>query len=56
MIKERRQELRPAHVQSVDSYPGGFWRGVFKVSTRIYGVGKLYGYNGTFAAGWCQLK
>ena len=42
--------------QSVNTYPGGTWRGVFKVPTRIYGDGKLYGYNGTFAAKWCQLS
>lgn len=42
--------------QSVNTFPGGFWRGIFKVPTRIYGDGKLYGYNGTFAARWCQLK
>ncbi len=60
-----RNRSRPPHVaglkhggqltfQSVNTYPGGIWRGVFKVPTRIYGDGKLYGYNGTFAARWCQ--
>ena len=39
----------------VDSYPGGVWYGVFKVPTRIYGDGKVYGYNATFAAKWCEL-
>ena len=41
---------------SVDSYPGGVWRGVLKVATRRYGNGKVYGYNGTFAAKWCELS
>jgi hypothetical protein len=40
----------------VDSYPGGVWHGLFKVPRRYYGDGKLYGYNGTFAAKWCQLS
>jgi hypothetical protein len=40
----------------VDSYPGGVWHGVFKVARRVYGDGKLYGYNGTFAAKWCVLR
>jgi hypothetical protein len=40
----------------VDSYPGGVWHGVFKVPRRVYGDGKLYGYNGTFAAKWCVLR
>jgi hypothetical protein len=39
----------------VDSYPGGVWHGTFKVPQRIYGNGRLYGYNGTFAAKFCQL-
>lgn len=42
--------------QSVDSYPGGVWRGVFKVPARVYGDGKLYGYNGSFAARFCELR
>lgn len=42
--------------QSVDSYPGGVWRGVFSVPTRVYGDGKTYGYRGTFAARFCQLR
>jgi hypothetical protein len=41
---------------SVDSYPGGVWHGVFKVPTRTYGDGKVYGYDGTFAARWCDLR
>lgn len=41
---------------SVDSYPGGVWRGVFQVPFRIYSDGKLYGYKGTFAAKWCELR
>jgi hypothetical protein len=40
----------------VDSYPGGVWHGAFKVPRRYYGDGKLYGYNGTFAAKWCELR
>ena len=40
----------------VDSYPGGVWHGTFKVPRRYYGDGKLYGYSGTFAAKWCQLR
>ena len=41
---------------SVNSFPGGVFRGKFKVPTRIYGDGKLYGYNGTFAAKFCQVS
>jgi hypothetical protein len=40
----------------VDSYPGGTWYGAFKVPTRTYGDGKVYGYKGTFAAAWCELR
>jgi hypothetical protein len=40
----------------VDSYPGGTWYGAFNVPTRIYGDGKVYGYKGTFAAAWCELR
>ena len=40
----------------IDSYPGGVWHGSFKVPQRIYGDGKVYGYNGTFAATWCQIS
>jgi hypothetical protein len=40
----------------VDSYPGGVWRGIFSVPTRTYGDGKVYGYSGTFAATWCELR
>ena len=40
----------------VDSYPGGVWHGIFKVPHNVYGDGMLYGYSGTFAARWCQLR
>jgi hypothetical protein len=40
----------------VDSYPGGVWHGVFQVPRRRYGDGMVYGYNGTFAAKWCELR
>jgi len=40
----------------VDSFPGGVWHGVFRVPRRYYGDGRLYGYNGTFAARWCQIR
>ena len=40
----------------VDSYPGGVWHGIFKVPRHVYGDGMLYGYSGTFAAKWCQLR
>ena len=42
--------------ESVDSYPGGVWRGRFALPTRIYGDGKVYGYRGTFAAEFCQVN
>jgi hypothetical protein len=42
--------------ESVDSYPGGVWRGRFSVPTRVYGDGKVYGYRGTFAARFCQVN
>ena len=62
-----RDPSRPEHVsglqhgarlvfRSVDSYPGGIWRGTLKVPTRVYGDGKVYGYNGTFAAKWCEVR
>ena len=62
-----RDPNRPEHISglkhgaqltftSVDSYPGGVWHGVFKVPTRAYGNGRIYGYNGTFAAKWCELS
>jgi hypothetical protein len=41
--------------ESVDSYPGGVWRGRLTLPTRIYGDGKVYGYRGTFAARFCQI-
>jgi len=40
----------------VNSYPGGTWHGSFQVPQRTYGDGKVYGYNGTFAAKWCDLR
>jgi hypothetical protein len=40
----------------VDSYPGGVWHGYFAVPKKVYGDGKLYGYSGTFAAKWCELR
>lgn len=41
---------------SVNSYPRGVWKGRFMLPTRVYGDGKIYGYNGTFAARFCQVK
>ena len=38
----------------IDTFRGGVWHGIFKVPQRTYGDGKQYGYNGTFAAHWCQ--
>ena len=40
----------------VDSYPRGIWRGRFSLPTRIYGDGMIYGYRGTFAARFCQVR
>jgi len=40
----------------VDTYPGGVWHGSFDMPHRTYGNGKVYGYHGTFAAKWCQLR
>jgi hypothetical protein len=40
----------------VDSYPGGVWHGTFRVPRHYYGDGRLYGYSGTFAAKWCELR
>lgn len=40
----------------VDTYPGGVWHGLFEVPRRVYGDGKLYGFKGTFAAKWCELR
>jgi hypothetical protein len=42
--------------ESVNSYPRGVWRGRFTLPTRVYGDGKIYGYRGTFAARFCQVK
>jgi hypothetical protein len=58
---------RPTHVaglrhgaklifDSVNSYPHGIWKGRFTLPTRVYGDGKIYGYHGTFAARFCQVK
>jgi hypothetical protein len=58
---------RPTHVaglrngaklifESVNSYPHGVWRGRFTLPTRVYGDGLIYGYRGTFAARFCQVK
>ncbi len=62
-----RNANRPTHVAGlksgaqlmftrVDSYPKGVWHGIFKVPRNVYGDGKVYGYNGTFAAKWCELN
>jgi hypothetical protein len=40
----------------VNTYPGGVWHGIFKVPQRLYGDGKVYGYSGTFAARWCDVR
>jgi hypothetical protein len=40
----------------VDTYPGGVWHGTFDVPHTKYANGKVYGYHGTFAARWCQLR
>ena len=40
----------------VDSYPGGVWHGSLTLRTRVYADGRVYGYRGTFAARWCQLR
>jgi hypothetical protein len=40
----------------VNTYPRGVWHGVFKVPQGVYGDGKVYGYNGTFAAKWCDVR
>ena len=42
--------------QRVDSYPHGIWRGRFSLPTRVYGDGMIYGYRGTFAARFCQVR
>jgi hypothetical protein len=41
---------------SVNSYPHGIWRGRFTLPTRVYGDGLIYGYRGTFAARFCQVR
>lgn len=42
--------------EAVNSYPRGIWRGRFSLPTRVYGDGHVYGYHGTFAARFCQVK
>lgn len=42
--------------ESVNSYPHGIWRGRFALPTRVYGDGLIYGYRGTFAARFCQVR
>jgi hypothetical protein len=39
----------------VDTYPGGIWHGRFTVPRLEYGDGRVYAYNGTFSARWCQI-
>lgn len=39
----------------VDTYTRGVWHGRFTVPQLAYGDGKVYAYNGTFAARWCQF-
>ncbi len=50
--------LHVAHLTftRVDTYPGGVWHGTFDVPHATYANGKVYGYHGTFAARWCQLR
>ena len=43
-------------ITRVDSYPGGVWHGTLYVPTKVYGNGKVYGYRGSFAARWCDLR
>ena len=40
----------------IDSHPKGVWHGSLSVPKRKYGDGKIYGYNGTFAARWCDVR
>jgi hypothetical protein len=40
----------------VNSYPRGVWHGTLNVPTKVYGDKKVYGYNGSFAARWCELR
>jgi hypothetical protein len=40
----------------IDSHRGGVWHGRLSVPKKIYADGKLYGYRGTFAARWCQVR
>jgi hypothetical protein len=42
--------------EAVNSYPRGIWQGRFSLRTRVYGDGNVYGYHGTFAARFCQVK
>lgn len=48
--KSRGTRFRLRHEQDA------VWHGVFTVPQRAYGDGKVYGYNGTFAAKWCDLR
>jgi hypothetical protein len=40
----------------IDSYPGGVWHGSLTIPTKKYANGLIYGYHGTFAARFCQVK
>ena len=40
----------------VDTRPAGVWHGKLSVPKKVYADGKLYGYRGTFAARWCQVR
>jgi hypothetical protein len=62
-----RDPSRPEHIaglkhgakltfERVDSYPHGIWRGRFSLPTRVYGDDMIYGYRGSFAARFCQMK
>ena len=41
---------------SIDSYPRGIWHGSLSIPTKPYANGLVYGYQGTFAAHWCDLR
>ena len=43
-------------ITRVDSHRGGVWHGRLSVPKKVYADGKLYGYRGTFAAKWCQVR
>jgi hypothetical protein len=40
----------------INSYPGGVWHGTLSAPTKVYNDGKVYGYEGSFAAQWCDLR